>query len=206
MGEFRARFDVSHINDITTGLWELGGNIVDTTGSFTAMDVSVGDLIIARGWDSLGDVVFDRLQITEIIGRDLNYLLVQVINDKAGDLLTAAGRPMGGSLPIGSHLWFNTFINKASSYQAQFDPDYDAGIDMLNLQELQHKFERFYLIDNISSGIILATPNHPGLPNPQFYKLIGDTYKASQLEYTINLAGDISWTSINPITGYLVIS
>lgn len=273
---FRARFDVSHINDISPGVWELGGKIVDLTGSFSAQDVSTGDKIIMRGIALGGYTVFDRLKVVTIVSRNAVDLVIRVENDIEGTLQTAAGRPAGGSFPIGCHLWHEKLTNKASFYQSQFDPDYDAAIDNLNLQELQFQLRTLscneiigghhcyatieerdnlsvdlrmwgmvvsvfndpnnaflngnyeliynkssnYLGDNAnwrriskeiieitnqSSGLILASAHQLSIPIPQFYILNGGTYKSAIVSYSIDTQGNITWNSINPITGYLVL-
>lgn len=273
---FRARFDVVQIQDVTIGVWELSGNIVDMTGSFNAGDVSVDDRIIMRGYGVGGYTVFDRVVVTSIIGCNATDITLQVQNDQLGNLLSAAGRPSGGSFPIGSSMWYDKITNKASFYQSQFDPDYDAAIDNLNLMELQYvlrslscnaiqgghhcyatiderdnlavplrmwgmmvsvfndpsnpflngNYELLYgkhntdisnnqnwrrldktviEISNQTSGTILGSEHRLDVPNPQFYLLSGGQYKAAQVSYTVNIMGDITWNSINPISGFLVL-
>jgi hypothetical protein len=105
------------------------------TGSFSAFDVEVGDKIIQRGVDGNGRWVYDRYRVTAIEGRNAIDLSVLVEND-TDSIKNASGQPVTGAFPMGSEAWYEKLTTKASFYQNQFDPDYDAGIDNLNLDEL----------------------------------------------------------------------
>ena len=135
---FRARFDISIVNDLpyVTPTWEVTGILVDVTGSFTAMDIAVGDLLICRGYTNNSQVVFDRYRVVAIPGRTYVNATLEVVMDSDTTPQSNAGRPGTGSFPIGSHFWYENLTVKASFYQNQFEADYDAGIDNLNLEEL----------------------------------------------------------------------
>lgn len=134
---FRARFDVhTVVETVTPGVWMVIGLLVDVTGSFTAMDISVGDVIIARGYNSNSQVVFEKFKVLSVEGRDFVQATVMVELYGGGTPLNNSGAPPTGSFPIGSHFWYENLTVKASFYQNQFEADYDAGIDNLNLEEL----------------------------------------------------------------------
>ncbi len=137
MSLFRARVDINIVNDYPDGItWEVMGVLVDLTGSFTALDISVGDKIICRGYTANSTMVYDRYRVTEIIGRNAENFQVLVQMDSSAMPQANTGRPGTGSFPIGSSPWYEHLTVKASHYQNQFDPDYDAAIDNLNLSEL----------------------------------------------------------------------
>jgi hypothetical protein len=130
-----ARYDVSQVDWVSDSSWNLIGEVVDLTGSYTAADVDTGYKITQRGVDAMGRVVYDRFIITSIVERDENYLSIIV---RADTIKNNAGQPLTGSFPIGAWNY------KANWYKAQIDPDYETGIDNLNLNENSsvHKWER----------------------------------------------------------------
>ena len=138
MAIFRARIDVSGVEEVTSSSWRLSGQIVDPTGSFSALDVSVEDKILMRGVTATGVVVFDRLKVTSVESGDPIEIKIIVESDFGGGFLRADGYPGTGSFPIGSKMWFEYLTLKPSFFAHQFDPDYDAAWDNLNFEELQN--------------------------------------------------------------------
>ena len=132
-GQFVARFDVESVSEFNDSTWTLQGNLIDLTGSWNASEVDTGYKIVQRGVDTLGKVVFDRWKIIEVLNTGETYLSVMVRSDGVR-IKNNAGMPGTGSFPIGAGVGKLTY--KASWYQAQIDPDYESGIDNLNLQEV----------------------------------------------------------------------
>ena len=133
--EFRARIDIYAVTPTSGTTWSIQGKIIDPTGAFCALDVSVGDKLIQRGVDADSHWVYDRYKVITIEGRNAVDISIIVQND-TNAIQSASGYPSTGSFPMGSEAWYEGLTVKASFYQNQFDPDYDAGIDNLNLDEL----------------------------------------------------------------------
>ena len=133
--EFRARIEITSIVPNGQTTWSVQGKVVDVTGAFSALDVTEKDKIIQRGFDVNGRMTYDRYSVVAIEGRNAIDISLTIQNDTDA-IKSASGMPATGSFPIGSENWFEKLTTKASFYQNQFDPDYDAGIDNLNLQEL----------------------------------------------------------------------
>jgi hypothetical protein len=209
MSTFRARFDISVVNDLPylDPTWEVMGVLVDATGSFTAMDISVGDMIICRGYTANSQVIFDRFRVTAIVGRDLINATLEVVIDKGTVPLSNSGRPGTGSFPIGSHFWYEHLTVKASFYQNQFDPDYDAGIDNLNLEELtnllrslesnsfpggHHCYASLMERDNIPV-VLRIWGMHCSVFNDPVNGFVNGNYELVYNEHSTDLSDNLNW-------------
>lgn len=128
-----ARYDISEVTYVNDSTWHVYGEIVDPTGSYNAEDISVGDKIVQRGFDTTGVTVYDRFRVVSISTDDVLYLGANVRHDEAGAIKNNAGCPLTGSFPIGSTVDSSNLTYKPSWYQYNIDPDYDAGIDNMNL-------------------------------------------------------------------------
>lgn len=134
--KFMGRYDVSRVDSINDSTWRLSGVFVDLTGSWTALDADTNDKILMRNYSSEGKVVFDRYKITGIDAANTSTLEVFVQSDFATGIQSMNGRPGTGSFPIASPTSDTSRLTyRASFYQNNIDPDYDAALDNLNLRE-----------------------------------------------------------------------
>lgn len=134
--KFMGRYDVSRVDSINDSIWRLSGVFIDLTGSWTALDADTNDKILMRNFTSEGKVVFDRYKITGIDAANTSTLEVFVQSDFVAGIQNMEGRPGTGSFPIASPTSDTSRLTyRASFYQNQIDPDYDAALDNLNLRE-----------------------------------------------------------------------
>ena len=133
--KFFGRYDVSRVDSINDSTFRLSGEFVDLTGSYTAMDADTNDKIVMRGYNSDGKIVYDRFKITGIDARNTSTLEIFVQTDFPSGIQNVNRWPGTGSFPIGSPTADTSLLTyRASFYQNQIDPDYDAALDNLNLQ------------------------------------------------------------------------
>lgn len=147
---FIARYDISEIDfsvsDPSNNIWRVTGTIEDPTGSFMAEDASLHDKIIMRGYHADGFIVYDRYEIDEIISASGKVLVADILyeeptlpNGQYEGLpmpQVMGNTPITGSFPIGSDLAYKDFIRTPSTYQHLIDPDYAAGMDSLNFEQI----------------------------------------------------------------------
>lgn len=145
---FTGRYDVSVVDSVNDSTWLLTGTFADVTGSFRAMDADTGDNIIQRGYDSIGRVVYDRYKIVGIIDQTGNALIVNVQSDFDSGVVNYSKAPLSGSFPIAAAGGY-----RPSMYQNMIDPDYDAGIDNLNLQ-LPNRWSKEVSVDNENNWVL----------------------------------------------------
>lgn len=147
---FIARCDISEIDftlsSPSTNTWRITCNIEDPTGSYTASSVTLLDKIVMRGYTSDGFVVYDRYKISYIVSvsgktlvADITYEVPTSPNTQyPGDPVPQiiGNTPITGSFPIGSDLSYKNLLRLPSTYQHLIDPDYMAGMDSLNFEQL----------------------------------------------------------------------
>jgi len=142
VSSFMGRYDVSKVDSVNDSTWKLTGTFVDVTGSWTALDADTGDKIIQRGYNSSGKVVFDRYEVSGISSATAVDLVVFVKSDYVTGIQNMTGMPFTGSFPIASPTSdTSTLTYRASFYQNSIDPDYDAALDNMNLNETWKKAE-----------------------------------------------------------------
>ena len=136
--KFMGRFDVSTVSRVNDSTWNLTGNFVDETGSYTGLNASIGDRIIQRGYDSLGRIVYDRYKIKTISSQTVTDLSVNIVSDFHAGVQNSSKAPLTGSFPIASsYLTTSSLTYRTSFYNNYVDPDYDAALDNLNINEIQ---------------------------------------------------------------------
>jgi len=147
---FIARYDLSSIDfaasDPSNNIWRVSGTIEDPTGSFLANAASLNDKIIMRGYHEDGYVVYDRYEINAIVTVNGKYLELDILYEEptlpntqySGDPIPQiiGNTPITGSFPIGSDLAYRDFIRTPSTYQHMIDPDYAAGMNALNFEQI----------------------------------------------------------------------
>jgi hypothetical protein len=142
VSSFMGRYDVSRVDSVNDSIFLLTGKFIDVTGSWTAMDADTGDKIIQRGYNSTGKIVFDRYVITGIDYATPVDLEVFVKSDFSAGIQNMTGIPFTGSFPIASPTSDTSMLTyRASFYQNGIDPDYDAALDNMNLNETWKKTE-----------------------------------------------------------------
>jgi hypothetical protein len=147
---FIARYDISSIDfalsDPANNIWRVAGTIEDPTGSFLADAASLNDKIIMRGYHEDGYIVYDRYEIETIVTVNGKYLELDILYEIPTDPNTQyvgdpvpqimGNTPITGSFPIGSDLAYRDFIRMPSTYQHMIDPDYAAGMEALNFEQI----------------------------------------------------------------------
>jgi len=89
-----------------------------------------------RGVSTTGKVVFDRFVVVSVNSATVTDLVVEVTSDMDGGVvLNNAAGPVTGNFPICTPILLSKVLKRPSVYQAQIDPDYDAGISNLNAEE-----------------------------------------------------------------------
>lgn len=131
------RIDISEVVYVDDTTWTIAGTISDPTGSYTGLSVIVGDKIIMRGIDSVSKVVFDRFKIVEVTTSDVLSITAKIRSDVTEGILNNSHQPLTGAFPIGASISGSKLTLKPSMYQTNIDPDYDAGVDNLNLKEVK---------------------------------------------------------------------
>lgn len=132
--KFMGRYDISQVDSIDGVKWRMTGEFVDLTGSFTGLDADTNAKIVQRGIDSIGRVVYDRYVIVGIISQTALNLVCDVESDYTTGIQNVIGWPSTGSFPIALPFTDTSKLTyRASFYQNQIDPDYDAALDNLNL-------------------------------------------------------------------------
>jgi len=155
--QIRARFDVAEVTFVDDTTWTLSGTIEDPSGSYTGLSVQTGDKIIMRGYNTDGVTVYDRFRIIGIPSEGINAITVTVRNDLTGGVQNNTGGPLSGSFPIGSPVAMTKLTFKPSWYQCNIDPDYDTGMDNMNLTEMEIK-ERWQIEIRDDSENSLSLP------------------------------------------------
>jgi hypothetical protein len=178
---FIARYDISSIDfslsDAVNNIWRVTGTIEDPTGSFMADAASLNDKIIMRGYHADGFIVYDRYEITNILSAtekvltaDITYEVPTLPNTQyVGDPLPqmVGNTPITGSFPIGSDLAYKDFIRMPSTYQHMIDPDYAAGMEALNFEQIIDTTSQFdygfnELPNNVRQRFTTIYPFVPG--------------------------------------------
>jgi len=92
---FQAGYDITTIEEVTTGVWRLIGTIIDNTPlGFSALDAELGNYIYCETY--LGDI--DQYIITEIISAVGNTLECKVVYNEPS--VPASGQPSYGTAAI----------------------------------------------------------------------------------------------------------
>jgi hypothetical protein len=147
---FIARYDITTVDFLasnpTHNIWKVSGNIEDPTGSFDASAVTVYDKVIMRGYHEDGFVVYDRYEVTTIVSASGKTLVAEITYEVPTDPNTQylgdpvpqimGNVPITGSFPIGSDLAYKDFMRMPSTYQHMIDPDYEAGMESLNFEQI----------------------------------------------------------------------
>ena len=131
---YTSRFDCSQVDEVSTGVWNLTGQSIDLTGSYTGLDVDTNCIIFQRGYDVNGKMVYDPYRVTGVISQGVTDIVVKVVADWPGGILNSSGYPYTGSFPIATSVMDTLkLINRTSFYLNQIDPDYEAALDNYNL-------------------------------------------------------------------------
>lgn len=147
---FVARFDVERIDfsdsNPEVNTWQVYGKIVDPTGSYNAYNVSSGDKVVMRGYKEDGSIVYDRYLVAGVTTIDSENITAGITyevpydpnNQYEGDPIPQifGNAPITGSFPIGSDMAYKNFLRLPSTYQHLIDPDYEAGMENLNFEQL----------------------------------------------------------------------
>jgi hypothetical protein len=134
---FQARIDILTVIELSSTLWDITANVVDISGSFTALDMQVGDKVLITGVGVTGITVYDRYVVVEIIGRDTVFCNFTISYDETGTPKTMNGYPLTGPHLVGrAYGTDNILMEMPSSHEIEDEFRKDQGMVNMNLHEL----------------------------------------------------------------------
>lgn len=148
---FQARIDIATIEDLGDSTWQLTSTIHDISGSFTAMDVEVGDKIMITGISEGGKTVYDRYAIYEIVGRDTLFLMAKIYYDENDTPKTYGGYPLTGAHVIGrAYGPTGMIMEMPSAHEIEDEFRKDQGMANMNIKEILSSLAPEVLPEDIS--------------------------------------------------------
>ena len=132
MAQIKARYDIYAIEPWEGGYWMVRGYLYDPTGSYSPIDVSIGDYVICMDYSESGEMVYDRFTVNSIYGYEGNSLDLILEYAEEEVIKGRCQQPKSGSFPFVSRVK-GYFTGPIDCDLYQIETHYQYAIEYYNL-------------------------------------------------------------------------